>query len=816
MPTVTDEPLRLSSESPRTRWLILSLVWIVVAIVAIADSLAVRDYVKLLDDSVALPSTGLPLQRVIPSEFTDVEEWTRLALEHNGGWQVRYTMLDNAPYGREVHWNSGFVHLVQLSGWIRASFTGEPIAQATERSLAWFNLPIFLAVVAFFSAWVARRAGAAAGGLLALGMLGHRLFYEGFSPNNVDHHGLLSAATFGVVLGATFMYAGWSDEENSRAARGAAILSAICGGIGLWVSAASTIPAIALTGVGGAIAACLKSSVDERRSFDASLWRLWGRTGGAISLVTYLIEYAPAHIAMRLEVNHPLYAIAWVAGGELIAMLGEWRVRGTRPVIWKLIVALVAALAPAIAIAIGGSHVFLPLDPGLARVHASIDEFRSMGHFVRIIGFAFVTRYLLSFVLILPAAFVLQRNQPVRRPLVLASVVVVGLVAMGCVQMRWWQPADAAELALLLAGVAAVRRDVSQRATNVALGLLGAVFLQQAVWRAATTRFSVNMRAVTQADAMAPLFHDVAVTLRATQPTGDITLLASPDASMSIGYFGGFKTLGTFYWENRDGLAAAAHIFSAESDDDAYRTIQQRKVTHIATFSAVNFLVPFLDADRHTTSLDTLRKTFGARLLGAIDPPRWLKPIPFVMRAGGPATSVRLYQVVPDQTEFESLWATAIARAAAGDTSAESTFDRAIATHAASDHARLLAQGAREVYQWGAHALALRLYKRSAGLDENPQTTLAIAWLLSTSGDGAIRDGKLAVSLMEPIVRGMSDRPGVLDTYAAALAESGRFADAAKVQASAIDQATQRGDDAARERGQLRLAEYRAGRPWRQ
>ena len=37
-------------------------------------------------------------------------------------------------------------------------------------------------------------------------------------------------------------------------------------------------------------------------------------------------------------------------------------------------------------------------------------------------------------------------------------------------------------------------------------------------------------------------------------------MLASPNASMGIGYYGNFKTIGTLFWENAPGLRAAAEI----------------------------------------------------------------------------------------------------------------------------------------------------------------------------------------------------------------------------------------------------------------
>ena len=150
-----------------------------------------------------------------------------------------------------------------------------------ERTLPWFNAPLFLVVLIALSAWVARRSGTAAGIIIALGLVGHPRCYEGFAPTNVDHHGLLAAAVLGLLLGLAFMGAGWwnssevargfsprldraggserglkprATSETSRpsisrnTARRAAIISALCGAFGLWLSAATMLPVIALAG----------------------------------------------------------------------------------------------------------------------------------------------------------------------------------------------------------------------------------------------------------------------------------------------------------------------------------------------------------------------------------------------------------------------------------------------------------------------------------------------------------------------------------------------------------------------------------------
>jgi hypothetical protein len=817
MPTLNVEPSfpRLSDERVGARWIILSCVWLVVLALALADTFAMRDYVAMLDDSGTLPADVLPLHRPVPAPYADAQTWTRLALasDTSGAWQIRHTDIDNAPAGREVHWSSALVHVIAWSGRLRAAITGEPVPVATENALAWINLPILVGVVVLFSAWAAARGGAAAGVLIALGMIGHRWFYDGFAPNYVDHHGLLTAATFGCILGAMTIPVA-TDEERARAS---ALLSAACGGFGLWISAASVIPTIAVIGGAAAIVALLRTpplDAAPARS-QARLWRLWSRLGALISIVAYLVEYAPSHFGMRLEVNHPLYALAWLGGGELVAWIIEHRA-AIRPPLWRVVVAVLVVAAPLIAIVVGRSHVFLPSDPTVARLHDFIDEFASFFGMARRGRMPFVERHLLALALLLPVLLVFRQGR--RRPqLLFASIVALALAALGCWQIRWWLPASGAELCLLLAAAAITAEAWSPRARWIGIGIIGVVFVEQSIARTALTRRNVAQASVTDADAMQPLFRDVAVALRHSQPTGRITLLSSPDASSAISYFGGFASIGTFYWENRDGLAAAAGMLTARSDADALARLRARGVTHLALFSTGNFLDAYLASIHPGATPDESRQTFGSRVLFQRHVPRWLRAIPFLPRPGSPSKTVLLFQVVPDQRELDAEWAHGIAMAAAGDDSAAiATIEGAVATAPAAQRAGMLADAARETYRWRAHRVSIALFDRSLSLDRSPATALAVAWLLATSPDDGVRNGARAVALVEPLARANAGAGGVLDTYAAALAESGRFDDAVRAESRAIENARAQGDADAVQRGAERLRSYEAGRAWRQ
>lgn len=87
-----------------------------------------------------------------------------------------------------------------------------------------------------------------------------------------------------------------------------------------------------------------------------------------------------------------------------------------------------------------------------------------------------------------------------------------------------------------------------------------------------------------------------------------------------------------------------------------------------------------------------------------------------------------------------------------------------------------------------------------------------LAWLLATSSDDGVRDPGRALALMEPHVHGdAANAPGVLDTYAAALAAGGRYDEAIRQIETALRFASGSGVATL----QARLDMYRSGMPWR-
>lgn len=814
-------------------------VWFGCAALAFLHTKVVKEYIALLDHAGgqgAVPG-ATPLRQVIPARSADAQMWVRhqLTAETTGSARVRTTQDDNASHGREVHWSSVFGWLIRGAAALHYRLTADGWPGSLERMLLWFSSALFLGVVVVISSWSVRRLGLAAGVLCAFAMVGHPRFYEGFAPTYVDHHGLITAAVFGLLLGAGLMGAGWwsagSKGElgwlpvSAKMARRAAMISAACGAGGLWLSAASVLPAIALIGAAGLVAGWWQGAAAKQdgATFDPGVWRVWGRTGALLSLACYVIEYAPNHLGWRLEVNHPLYALAWWGGAELVALLIPWRFErdfAWRPVGRRLVVAALAVAAPPLTIFFGGTAVFLVGDPFVGDLRHFVAEGRSFAATVRQFGLLAVAPDLIAAFLMIPAGIGLLRQRgAVALVLALLTGVAAGFVAMGLGEMRWWLNVSAAQIVLLLFWMVSVPRDRPRWGWR-GVAVVSVLLLLPALQRVVVGYRANEKRVVAAGDLMQPLYRDLAAVLRLTQPEGEIVVLASPNASAGISYFGRFKSLGTLFWENAPGLRAAAEIFSATDEATARRKIQERGVTHVVLMSTSNFLGEYFQLLNPTREVAEAKQGFGYRLLtNPADPPRWLQPIPFrrapeLAQAGG---EIALFRVVADQTEPERLFHAGAAQAAAGKVeSAERLFGQALAVVPRRDQPLIGVAAAELLYEFGADAAAVRMYRQALNQSADDHVTTTVAWILATTSDDSLRNGRAALEMIQPLSKPAGDDPLVLSALAAAKAEVGLYPDAVRAAERALALVRLTGNTAAAELFEKRLANYRSNRPWRQ
>lgn len=108
-------------------------------------------------------------------------------------------------------------------------------------------------------------------------------------------------------------------------------------------------------------------------------------------------------------------------------------------------------------------------------------------------------------------------------------------------------------------------------------------------------------------------------------------------------------------------------------------------------------------------------------------------------------------------------------------------------------------------------------YRRAIALDpDDVPAANNLAWLRATHPNAAYRDGDEALARADAVVRRKPGDPDALDLLAAALAESGRFADAEQAAAAALDAARRGGRHELVAPIASRRALYAAGRPYRE
>lgn len=866
--------MQLSSESYRVRWLVLVAVWSIGAFSLLSQAGMVRNY---LDNATSAGLRGqisidTPLKMVYPAFGADAQTWVRhsLSLLEGDSLRLRYTTIDNAPKGREVHWNSAWAWTIAGAGWIRFHVKNEPLNLAVERATIWLTPLTLLTLTIIISTWVTRRAGLIAGVLIAATMFCKDRIYEGFFPSYVDHHGLLTISVLGLMTGGILMGGGWWHPSSvdgpvylptsPQQARKSAVFSALAGACGLWVTAASAIPPIAIMGIAG-VATVILCGASARRAgleFDGMAWRTWGRTGGFLSLVFWALEYFPNHIALRLEPNHPFHALAWWGAGELIAEFGErWngpaeaRFAGLK----KLALPLIAvSIAPLTIIALGSS-VFVVIDPFLAKLHNDyIQEFLPLWRTMRTMeaGPIFHLTVVECLPLIVGIATLSFRRGENLVVLWFATIATLMFNFLGWWQSRWLLNAAGAHAAMFIAVFAVWFVPVRLRYRWIALAAtICATLLPSAIIRYTGAKSDIAIRRVSPGDAKGAVMRDIANTIRNSQPQGDIVMLASPNASTSIGYFGRFKTIGTLYWENNSGLKSAGAIFSAK-EDEAARLLKEHGVTHIAIVAEENFIKEYNRLLHPNASEEEINQSFGMKLARENYVPQWLQMIPYrvpedlrQLNLGvmlfkvsfGQSLADALYAVVLNQMENE-LWDAAdntlnILIERAGENhqpwlrKAEIALRRKdwqnAAQFAANGAARVTPQSrgvvlapiAENLYHNQQHNLAAQLYRLALKEYFIPDIAAYLAWLLSTSKDDSVRNGTEALQIAEATLKVDANSPTNLHAYAAALAELGRFDDAVAASQRALANAQLRNEAASAKVAQDRIAQYREKRPIR-
>ena len=574
-----------------------------------------------------------------------------------GEARIRQVNYDNAPNGRAVHWASLFRWWLAGLAWIDHATTGVPLAIATERAAAIASPVLLVLTMIGLVPLVARWMSDTAACLTTATLLGGRACYAYFLTGNPDHHGIAIAAAFLCVLGVVAGGGGCvrddaapqpgnpdkaspkcgydsqsvADGADVRRARLGFRVSALAGGFGLWNSASTQIQVLVGIGLGALVAILFLRSraVTTRWRPMPELWRLWGAWGAGTSLVAYAIEYLPSDVSMRLEVNHPLHALAWLGAGELLCRI--WRIldpatrsRRSRDVPAIALAAMLVMLPPA-AVVLGGREVFVIADRFYTLLSVSFtSEGQSLFEHLRSGSLAGTAAAMaLPGLVLLPVGLVLVRREtpaPVRARLGVSFAATLVLFAWGAAEIRW--------LGIAVALLPIAWADAVTHAPSAMLrraGLASALLLIPGLW----VTLHYTPRDFTHPELYRIVERDIAHWLRRRTGAGPLVVGAGPGRTSSFIYYGGARGLGTFYWENREGIERAAALFRASTEEEARALVRSHGITHLVLPAWDRFeqVVRAVDARLHPGSADA--EPFIHRVARTKVLPQWLRPLPY-------------------------------------------------------------------------------------------------------------------------------------------------------------------------------------------
>jgi len=414
-------------------------------------------------------------------------------------------------------------------------------------------------------------------------------------------------------------------------------------GLGLWIGATVQFFSIGTLAVGAVLLAFFMPArlTSQKTDYVPELWRRWGIWASMIGIAFYLVEYFPSHLAMRLEVNNPVYIIAVFCVGELMVQLtrrrlGSWRA-GFLGCLKVAMPAAGVALVPLL-FAFGPVQWHNMRDFQMARLHRFIVEFfpyQKLNPDDPLSSW-FVKHYgILPFVLV--GALALSGPRRTKLPewaaLWISFWLCVFSLLLALWQVRWaGLHAALSGWLMIVVGHIAWRNVVDMPAARHRVSVavfLSALVVGQAV--SFTAREFSKLDAVRKGETVetqlvdATMKKHLAQGLRAESQGKPMRVICDPDIAPALYYFGGIPAVTSYYWENVTGLHDATAFFTDRGDGTALRIAKERGLTQVIVPAGGRLPVLFESIETGSMSATDTQPSLAARL--SSNPgelPRWI------------------------------------------------------------------------------------------------------------------------------------------------------------------------------------------------
>ena len=611
---------------------------------------AVRDEVRIGQALEKFPRPNdTPFFRCADSYY-----WTSYAREmiETGKLRVRSTAMDNAPDGRR-NWGWASLnawYLVALAK-VWSLFAGTSLPEALLPAALWSNpilYALMLAAILIFGL-TTNRLPAAAGAIFLFGVSPR--VYDDFSYAVPGHHGWHDLACFAALVSLAIAIR----KRNSRRWFVAAGLAAA---FALWIGATQQAFGLAAAGLGALAGMFVRRENRVEATVDfpaAECWRIFGFSAALAAFLLYLLEYAPGPFAMRLEVNHPLYALAFLLGGEFLCRAQRVLLSPTG---WNRndlgwLVATGAGLTGIVAaVFLGPPEWHAMRQPLMQRLHHEIAEFQPVTQWYGSDWVLVVGAPMLCMAAALWRAWVRGLTMRERAALFVCAAPCLVAIALSFVQLRWAGIAGASAAALaavLFADFSGRHRTpaASHPGISWAYALCICFSLGLIVcWTARHHGESTGQIRAQVIDRLATM--EVAYLLQTDSAVSHPIAVFSNQAERQgwIDYATGIRSLGSLYWDNPAGIRDEARFFADYDEESAHRIARQRHMNFVVIRPNAQSVIAYHYLWQGSESGPQIRETLAYRLAAPHPtPPDWLQLLP----TSTPAMlreKIRIYRVL--------------------------------------------------------------------------------------------------------------------------------------------------------------------------
>jgi len=570
---------------------------------------------------------------IIPGNQSSSFEWLDLTRQMlaTGELRIRHIDYENTPSGHDVSSASPYRWWLGLLAWICHSATGQSMGASLETAALFADPLLNVLLLVAASGFVAWRFGLLSAALVSVALATLYPLAVGYLPGAPDDQSLSIWAVLWSILP---LLAGLGSRKLQRFWF---FIAGAAAGIGLWIRVSNEMPVILGIGIGSLFAAIFarRSPQGKQTNLPEMLpWRIWAGGGAAMTLAAFMCEYFPSHLgSWNLQAIHPLYGIAWLGWGQVLATATLYIQRG-RPAsrireAGSALLAMTAIVALAAVMWRTHSLEFFFSDTSMHKLTRLPNGVESKNLFTlvgQMRSNPLVLGVIMPVLLVGPGLWLLfprATSPKTRTEIAIALGPVCAALGLALFRLTWWNIFDAA-LVALMATIASTSnwRESPRFFCPAWLVLATAACVSGAVqaWPQAQAK---DRNGLIGPEVVGLIERDLAHWLVFHAPREGGVVLAPTDVTMALYYYGGVRGLGTLNWDNRDGLQAVIRIVSATTFDEALDLVDRHGIDMI--------VIPSWDAQ-----LDTFANIGLGRLSGTfVDGlhkwilPTWLRPVPY-------------------------------------------------------------------------------------------------------------------------------------------------------------------------------------------